>query len=257
MAVLTSAMETAVARLRATFDPEEIILFGSRAYGAPRPDSDMDLLIILRPTTEPMEARRRRARAAMCMEDFRTVDGQVWPYTVEEMREQLHRGSRPVRDALAKGTRLHPEGGVSRYRGFAGEWSVTGAKETLMGKARDDFDTAELLLASARVRRNQWWVVAFHAQQAAEKALKALIYHLGSEPPRTHSLSDLVFRVVELDRAVGRWLPLKYQAAMADLERYAVEPRYEDESLVGEPEARVAVETARGVLDAVAGILGA
>ena len=253
VAVLTSAMETAVARLRATFDPEEIILFGSRAYGMPRPDSDMDLLIILRPTTEPMEARKRRARAAMCMEDFHTVDGQVWPYTVEELHEQLHRGSRPVRDALAKGTRLYPGDGQSRYAGLVGEWSVTGTKETLMQKAREDLVAAERILQPPVVPR----IVAFHAQQAAEKALKALIYHLGVEPARTHSLSDLVLRVVELDRAVGRRLLLKYQAALADLERHVVEPRYEDESLVGEAEARAAVETARGVVEVVARILGA
>lgn len=30
-----------------TFHPERIILFGSYAYGEPRPDSDVDLLVIL------------------------------------------------------------------------------------------------------------------------------------------------------------------------------------------------------------------
>lgn len=30
-----------------TFDPEKIILFGSYAYGKPRPESDVDLLIIM------------------------------------------------------------------------------------------------------------------------------------------------------------------------------------------------------------------
>lgn len=29
------------------FDPERIILFGSYAYGSPRPDSDVDLLVLL------------------------------------------------------------------------------------------------------------------------------------------------------------------------------------------------------------------
>ena len=35
------------ARIVQEFKPERIILFGSYAYGTPRPDSDVDLLVIL------------------------------------------------------------------------------------------------------------------------------------------------------------------------------------------------------------------
>ena len=34
-------------RIAQEFDPDRIILFGSHAYGAPREDSDVDLLVIL------------------------------------------------------------------------------------------------------------------------------------------------------------------------------------------------------------------
>jgi predicted nucleotidyltransferase len=34
-------------RIVKEFDPEKVILFGSQAYGLPREDSDVDLLIIL------------------------------------------------------------------------------------------------------------------------------------------------------------------------------------------------------------------
>lgn len=34
-------------RIAREFQPERIILFGSYAYGAPRPDSDVDLLVVL------------------------------------------------------------------------------------------------------------------------------------------------------------------------------------------------------------------
>ena len=43
-------------RIVARFDPVRIILFGSHARGAPRPDSDLDLLVIL-----PQAPDRRRA----------------------------------------------------------------------------------------------------------------------------------------------------------------------------------------------------
>ena len=34
-------------RIAREFQPERIILFGSYAYGTPRPDSDVDLLVVL------------------------------------------------------------------------------------------------------------------------------------------------------------------------------------------------------------------
>lgn len=41
-----------VRRLVDEFDPEEIILFGSRAWGEPRPDSNYDLFIIVSDSEE-------------------------------------------------------------------------------------------------------------------------------------------------------------------------------------------------------------
>ena len=43
---VSKTLPKAVKRLAATLQPEKIILFGSYAYGAPTPDSDVDLFII-------------------------------------------------------------------------------------------------------------------------------------------------------------------------------------------------------------------
>ena len=244
MAVRTPEMEAAVIRLHAALDPEEIILFGSHAYGTPRPDSDIDLLVVLRTPAEPLAARERLAREAVGPAGWRRVDGHVWAYTPEELRQQLHRGSTAVRDALAKGTRLFPAQGRSRYANLFEEWSATGAEESLLQKAREDLITAERMLQPPLVP----WVVAFHAEQAAEKALKALVYHLGAEPDRTHSLSDLAAKAAELDPTRGRRILLKYQPRLAELQRHAVQPRYTDVPPVSEAEAHTAVATARDVL---------
>ena len=40
-------VEDLARRIAEEFDPEKIILFGSHAYGTPREDSDVDLLVIL------------------------------------------------------------------------------------------------------------------------------------------------------------------------------------------------------------------
>lgn len=51
-------------RLVAELHPEEIVLFGSRAWGTPRDDSDVDLLIIL-PTGTDSAAHELRARRCL------------------------------------------------------------------------------------------------------------------------------------------------------------------------------------------------
>ena len=46
MIAMTSVIELSE-RIAREFNPEKIILFGSHAYGTPREDSDVDLLVIL------------------------------------------------------------------------------------------------------------------------------------------------------------------------------------------------------------------
>jgi predicted nucleotidyltransferase len=53
-----AAIDELVRRIAERFSPERIILFGSRARGDARPDSDIDLLVLFREVEDP------RARAA-------------------------------------------------------------------------------------------------------------------------------------------------------------------------------------------------
>ena len=62
---------------------------------------------------------------------------------------------------------------------------------------------------------------AFHAQQAAEKALKALITALGVKPPKTHSIERLL-SILE-DKLDVSWA---YEEDLPALTYYAVEARY-------------------------------
>ncbi len=55
-------------RLVAEFDPEQIFLFGSRAWGKPNEDSDVDLLVIVSQSNlKPIE---RMISARHCLRDF-------------------------------------------------------------------------------------------------------------------------------------------------------------------------------------------
>jgi predicted nucleotidyltransferase len=52
-------------RLIVELQPEQIILFGSRAWGTPREDSDVDLLLILSPGAESVADLELRARRCL------------------------------------------------------------------------------------------------------------------------------------------------------------------------------------------------
>ncbi len=84
---------------------------------------------------------------------------------------------------------------------------------------------------------------SFHCQQAAEKALKALLIALGRQPPKTHSIEHLLNLIEKEGISVGE----VWEAAR--LTDYAVEARYPDfEEPVTENEAEKALHLAKAVL---------
>lgn len=52
-------------RLVAEFAPEQVILFGSQAWGAPDADSDIDLFVVVPQTDEPRYALGARAHRVL------------------------------------------------------------------------------------------------------------------------------------------------------------------------------------------------
>jgi len=58
-------LEQAVERLKSEFQPEQIWLFGSHAWGAPTEDSDVDLMVIV-PSSDERPIRRMQ-RAQRCL----------------------------------------------------------------------------------------------------------------------------------------------------------------------------------------------
>ncbi|AAK41884.1 HEPN domain-containing protein [Saccharolobus solfataricus] len=55
-----------------------------------------------------------------------------------------------------------------------------------MIQAEEDLDVARVLLEAGK-----YFAVTFYSQQAVEKALKSLLIHLGKDPGKTHSLTEL------------------------------------------------------------------
>jgi HEPN domain-containing protein len=93
-----------------------------------------------------------------------------------------------------------------------------GTPEDWLRHARSDLAVARAVETNPEVLPNQ---TAFHAQQAAEKAIKAVMIHEGIAFPLTHDLKDLVKRWTNSGRV---WPPALANAKA--LNPYAVESRY-------------------------------
>lgn len=91
----------------------------------------------------------------------------------------------------------------------------------LLRLARRDQDTFELLLP---LEKASLAALGFHAQQATEKALKAVATFSGIDVPRTHDLAALGQAIV--DTSIG--LPLTVDQ-LRGLNPFAVEYRYDDD----------------------------
>jgi HEPN domain-containing protein len=116
-----------------------------------------------------------------------------------------------------------------------------------VARAEEDFSLARLAL---RQRPPLTYGVCFHAQQCAEKYLKAILVARGQEFPKIHdllALSDLCTKagiLLELDPDL-----------LDTLSSYAVRVRYPGEEPLPE-EARAAVETAKVVRRLARSLLG-
>lgn len=94
---------------------------------------------------------------------------------------------------------------------YAAEWSR---------KAEADRAAAKRAFQDSRKRADQAEIACFHAQQCAEKYLKALIALSGAEVPRLHDLLALA-RLAKKLRVTPR-----FQNDLRSLNHYAVEIRY-------------------------------
>lgn len=106
--------------------------------------------------------------------------------------------------------------------------------------ARDDLEVADLVIEGGSVPR----AACFHAQQAAEKAIKACLLFLQEGVPRSHDLELLAGTLPE------GWRLRENPSSLTDLSAWAVEPRYPgDLPDATEEQAEAAVEQARNAYE--------
>lgn len=117
-AVTSRTLKDMVKRIVEKFDPDRIILFGSRARGDHRPDSDIDLLVVM-PVDGSVRDKRVEIRVALnsmhVAKDivvvtpdqyrrWRDVPGTIVYPAIQEGRIVYERGERLTRERCAVGS---------------------------------------------------------------------------------------------------------------------------------------------------------
>lgn len=119
-----------------------------------------------------------------------------------------------------------------------------------LNKAEEDFSLAEHLVAE---NTSYYAAIGFHAQQAAEKYLKAFLVDHQIEFPKTHDLAELLDRVSAVNASLAESLD-----EITVLTSYGVDARYPaDLPEISPDEAGRAVELAKMVRDAIISVMKA
>ena len=226
LAVTGKADPKAVAVARAVYDavrPESVILFGSRARGDHRADSDIDLLII---SDDLSRSGYMKAQSA-AREAAQRIYGDYFGADLVRMpREKYMECRNGINHLAAQAARdgVDMNGEKEDYeqdpeRSF--DWAdvrqrVINANRELM--------TMDVLIAGSAPQE----AIGFHAQQALENILKGWISAFGAEYGNTHELGKLIGIIRSDSHEYGT--PAGEELAW--LTEYAVEYRYEGARLV-------------------------
>jgi len=153
-------------RLIEEYDPEKIILFGSRAEGKDSEGSDIDLVIVKETDKRPLD---RRIEVETLLAD-RAVPMDLIVYTPDEITRLYSIGSPFVEELVEKGRLLYMRKATSAW----------------IREAEEELESASVLYEHERYKS-----ACYHSQQAVEKGLKAVIIEKGKRPERTHDVVEL------------------------------------------------------------------
>ena len=198
--------------------PDRVILFGSRARGDFRPDSDIDLLIVTGPG--PVDRRAYQRTSAAAHHKVEELYDEPMGVDLVHLSEDAFHDGRRARNHVA---------GQAVRDGF----DTNGDKVNYDNPAPTNWPDIRQRIANAErelrvlnilVEGNaDQEAIGFHAQQAIENALKGWISALDDDYRNTHELGKLVAIIrqhpQEEDTPAGEQLTW--------LTSYAVEYRYE------------------------------
>jgi len=97
------AIRAVAQRIADRFQPEKIILFGSHAYGHPKPESDVDLLVIM---DTPLRSRQQRLEISRALSP-RPFPLDIIVRTPQELAERIVMGDLFLREITTRGKVLY------------------------------------------------------------------------------------------------------------------------------------------------------
>ncbi len=160
-------------RVISAYEPDRIILFGSRAAGTNTDESDYDLLILKDTHARSID---RRIEVETILQD-RAVPLDIMVYTPREMNYLYSIGSPFIEEVVETGRVLY----------------MRKATEDWVRDAEDEFASAHILLDHGKYK-----AACYHSQQSVEKGLKALILEKGGKPGKVHDILELLSHVKRL-----------------------------------------------------------
>lgn len=189
-----AAIAALAAAIGARFRPERVVLFGSRAHGTPRPDSDIDLMVVLAGDEREADVAERITRS---VDPPPTGRLHITVRSPEQVRVGLAEGDFFIVDAVARGITLYVAAGGDAAMTEGGNDAAAARPQSVLKRAtRDWLHKGEMDDQATRALRNLdppiFDGVCFHAQQSAEKHLKALLQEHEVRFPRTHDLIALI-----------------------------------------------------------------
>lgn len=109
MVSMKKELERLIRPLIEKYEPQEIVLFGSYAYGNPTRDSDLDLLIVKETSESPF--MRRVTVSRICEDLHRRIPFQPLVVTPTEIRQRLELGDPFFKEIHEKGLILYRSDG--------------------------------------------------------------------------------------------------------------------------------------------------
>ena len=210
----SAVIDGIVAKLRSEYAPLGIVLFGSRAEGRARPDSDIDLLIIM-DLPAPKHPIDRIREVQLLLRDARNgIPLDVIVSTPQEFERRLAIGDHFYQDIVRSGVPVYPKSMKLRNKHmnpdnspYVQEWIANSERDYQRARLMLDYDDAE--------------GAGYFLQQSLEKLLKAYLIARGWRLERTHNLVELLEEAELHDALLGA-----YSATCVDAATYYYWDRY-------------------------------
>ena len=200
------------------FAPLQVILFGSYAYGTPSEYSDVDLLVVM-----PIENSQTRDQAVEIRQRIqRRFSMDILVHSPEEIAYRLSHNDWFLWEVTEKGQVLY-ESDDFYFRPHKKEnTEMNPLTLEWVELAEEGYALARLIQREQPAMRNG---MCFHAQQCAEKHLKAWLQENSIPVPRTQNLEELLNLILPTIPSWHSW-----KSDLAVLSKHAVDTRYVGQS---------------------------